>query len=67
MIAVGSVPSQGLAIVFDLDARRKSISATLEEIIIGHKQLGLPPDNDELTEAYAIIERIKRALKDQRG
>jgi hypothetical protein len=45
------------------EALRRSIAATVEEIVAAHKALGLPPDKWEVWEVEAAIARIEAQIK----
>lgn len=49
------------------DATRTSITATVNEIVQGHAALGLPVEEEEFLEAWAIIDRIERQLQAEKA
>lgn len=44
------------------DRTRASITATMAEIVKGHEALGLPIEEEDFNEAWAILDRIEKKL-----
>lgn len=50
----------------DNDDVRRSISATVDEMVAGYQRLGLPMDEDDF-EAWVILDRIEKRLRRRMG
>ncbi len=49
------------------DCTRRSITATVDEIVQGHQALGLPVEEEEFLEIWEVINRIEKQLVDAKA